>query len=772
MTRRALVIGGSLGGLIAVHLLRATGWDAVVFERNEEELASRGVGLGTHPQLIAILKRAGIAFDETMGIKVPRVVCLDCDGRVIVSRPTVRIMSGWARLYRALHDALPAGAYRLGRNLCRVTQDGAGVTAHFADGTREQGDLVVGADGIRSTLREQFLPQAQPVYAGYVAWRAVLDENLVPPDIRREIFELYTFCLPEGEQLLAYPVPGRDNDTAAGRRAYNIVWYRPADAHTLADLCSDAAGRHHDAGIPPPLIRPDVIARVKAEARALVAPQIAEIFGRATPFFQPIYDLESSRLAFGRVALLGDAAFVARPHVGAGTTKAAIDAASLADALREAGGDVGAGLARYERAQLPFGAEMVALAKEQGAYLSAQLKPREERSGPELDRDIGDVLRAHGTRSDQVRDIVTARGLDVHVHAPQGKGNKMQFGVQFFPNFRPADKSAAEYYAQSLDIAEEAEELGYTHARSVEHYFERYGGYSPNPMLFLAAAAARTKTMRLLTGAVVPAFNNPLKLAGEIAMLDAISDGRFDVGFARAFLPHEFRRFRISPDESIARFREGLEQIELLLTQENVSHHGQFHSFDAITSLPRPTQKPRPKFYIASTRTADSFEFAGRAGHALMSIPIGPLKDLIPVYRKAWRDAGHPGDGEVMVAFHMFCHEDSKKAREIPRQQFEDYFIALFESAGEWTQGTSSKDYKGYDESIGRMKNFTLESQIEARGALVGNPDEIKSIIRGFEDKIGKFEHASLQINFGTLDFAEAQRSMRLFARDVMPAFA
>jgi alkanesulfonate monooxygenase SsuD/methylene tetrahydromethanopterin reductase-like flavin-dependent oxidoreductase (luciferase family) len=348
----------------------------------------------------------------------------------------------------------------------------------------------------------------------------------------------------------------------------------------------------------------------------------------------------------------------------------------------------------------------------------------------------------------------------------------MQFGVQFFPNFQPRDKSPADYYAESLNIAEEADELGYSHARSVEHYFERYGGYSPNPILFLAAAAARTRKMRLVTGAVVPAFNNPLKLAGEIGMLDAISGGRFDVGFARAFLPHEFRRFRISPDESVARFREGLEQIELLLTKENVSHHGQFHSFDNVTSLPRPTQQPRPKFYIASTRTEDSFEFAGRNGHALMSIPIGPLKDLIPIYRKAWRKAGHPGDGEVMIAFHMFCHEDAKLAREIPRPQFEDYFKALFESAGEWTQGTASKDYKGYGDSIGRMKNFTLENQIEARGALVGTPDEIKNIIRNLEDKVGRFESASLQINFGTLPLAEAQKSMRLFAREVMPAFA
>ncbi len=348
---------------------------------------------------------------------------------------------------------------------------------------------------------------------------------------------------------------------------------------------------------------------------------------------------------------------------------------------------------------------------------------------------------------------------------------EMQFGVQFFPCVSPEDKSAEDYFEECLAIAEEAETLGYSHARTVEHYFRRYGGYSPNPLLFLSAASQRTKKMRLITGAVVPAFNNPIKLAGEIAMLDAISHGRLDVGFARAFLPHEFRRFKISPDESIARFREGLEQIALLLSTGHASHQGQFHSFEDLTSLPRPTQKPRPKFYIASTRTPDSFEFAGRSGHALMAIPIGPLKPLVDLYRNAWREAGHPGDGEVMIAFHMFCHDDARAARDIPRRAFDLYFEALVESAGEWTQGTSSKDYQGYDKSIGRMKGFSLEGQVETGNAWVGTPDEIKAIIRRFQSTVGKFEHASLQINFGTLDFAEAQKSMRLFAREVMPAF-
>src|SRR3984885_8235963 len=247
----------------------------------------------------------------------------------------------------------------------------------------------------------------------------------------------------------------------------------------------------------------------------------------------------------------------------------------------------------------------------------------------------------------------------------------MEFGVQFFPNVGPAEMSPERYFSQSLAIAEEAEQLGFTHARIVEHYFNRYGGYSPNPLIFLSALSQRTKTLRLVTGAVLPVFNNPLKLAGEIGMVDGISGGRLDVGFARAFLPHEFRRFGISPDESNARFREGLAQIERLMVEENVTKHGQFHRFDNVTSLPRPTQRPRPKFYVAATQTPETFEFAGRKGYSLMALPMGDkMRELSTVYRDAWRTAGHPGNGEIMVAFLMFCHEDGRQARDIARDAF------------------------------------------------------------------------------------------------------
>ena len=349
----------------------------------------------------------------------------------------------------------------------------------------------------------------------------------------------------------------------------------------------------------------------------------------------------------------------------------------------------------------------------------------------------------------------------------------MQFGIQFFPDVRPDQKSGADYFRDALTLAGESEKLGFSHIRIVEHYFHYYGGYGPNPMLFLAAAAQRTRRARLVTGAVLPVFNHPLKLAGEIGMLDAISGGRLDVGFARAFLPHEFRRFGRSPDESVARFREGLEQVGLLLTRENVTHRGRFHTIENTTSLPRPTQKPRPKFYIAAQNTPDSFVFAGRMGHSVMAIPLtgALMRERLSAYRSAWKESGHPGDGEVMLAFHMFCDADGARARAVASPLLDAYLGSLVEAAGDWLDGRASADYPGYDRMIGKLRQSTAADQIASGAAWIGSPDEIVAAIERCREAFGGFEHASLQVNFNMMPFAAARASMRLFAEQVMPRF-
>jgi 2-polyprenyl-6-methoxyphenol hydroxylase-like FAD-dependent oxidoreductase len=381
MARRALVIGGSIAGLFAASALRRIGWDVTVFERVGEPLAGRGAGIGTHSELIAALRRLGLPVDDTIGVQVPTRICLDRSGRVTHRLAAPQLHSSWGRIYSLLKEALPAASYRLGMSLERFEQDASGVTALFSDGTRERADLLVGADGFRSTVREGLWPQTQPRYAGYVAWRGLVDESAFPPEIHREVFPCYAMCLPDGEMMITYPVPGRDNDTRPGRRCYNLMWYRPTDYHrTLPELCTDASGRCHGTSIPPPLLRPEFGARVRADARELLAPQIAALMELVEQlFFQAIFDLESPRMALGRVALVGDAAFVARPHVGLGVTKAALDAEALAREF-EATADVQGALDSYDRGRRPVGERLVARGRRLGAYIEARLKPPAERT--------------------------------------------------------------------------------------------------------------------------------------------------------------------------------------------------------------------------------------------------------------------------------------------------------------------------------------------------------------------------------------------------------
>ncbi len=395
--KRALIIGGSIGGLFAAHLLRQIGWDAIIFERSAGDLADRGAGLGITAELFETMRRVGLKISRSLAFHVHSSIWLDQDGKIGCETSRAWHGSAWAIVYRPLRAAFPTADYRTGATLERVEQEGNTVTAVFADGTRERGDLLVAADGVYSTVRRQFLPGVEPRAAGYVAWRGLVDEKDLPEGTVELLFDRSTLTLPEGELVISLPVPGPDNDMRPGHRRYYFIWYRPADAARRAALFTDASGRSHGLTIPPPLIRPEFVAEMKDAARQHLPPILGEIVARtAQPLLQSITDMEAPQLVFGRVALLGDSAFVARPHVAAGATKAALDAPCLAASLAASGDDVDAGLARYEREQLAFGRAIVAHSRYLGAYLEAQLKPREARSAAELKRDPLQIIADYG----------------------------------------------------------------------------------------------------------------------------------------------------------------------------------------------------------------------------------------------------------------------------------------------------------------------------------------------------------------------------------------
>ena len=356
-----------------------------VYERVPNDLASRGAGIGTHAELLSVLRRLGIEMEERLGAQVGERVCLDREGRLVHRVPWGHIMSGWANVYRPLKERFPATRYHFGKGFTRFEEHGNEIVACFEDGSRAHADLLIGADGLRSAVRGQLFPGLEPAYAGYVAWRALVDERALPEELRRRLGNTYWFGLPQGEMIVAYPVPARDG--APGHRDWNIVWYRPiVGDEALRDLCTDANGRHHGPSIPPPLVRPEVTAALKRDARELLAPLLAELVERSQPFFQAIFDVESPQLALGRVCVLGDAAFVARPHVGMGVTKAALDALCLCRSIEISHGETDAALERYDRLRGEFGRRCVARARRLGAYIEARARPGQPWSAEQLDQ--------------------------------------------------------------------------------------------------------------------------------------------------------------------------------------------------------------------------------------------------------------------------------------------------------------------------------------------------------------------------------------------------
>lgn len=376
---RILVVGGSLGGLFAANMLWRDGHDVQVLEKVRGSMNGRGAGIVSHDALTHALAHAGLPDAQALGVQVSGRVLLDADGSTRTRLDMPQVLTSWSRLYELLRSVFPAERYHQGLVVAGVQQHEGRVTVQTqADGGAQtwQAELLVASDGIRSGVRQQLLPAVQPRYAGYVAWRGVCDELLLSQHTMQTLFPYFGFCVPEGEQIIGYPVAGADNRTAAGHRAYNFVWYRPAPSgDALQSLMTDADGQHHPLGIAPHKVSWRHLARMRDDARERLAPQWAEVVQKAAqPFLQPIHDLGCDELAHGRVALVGDAAFVARPHIGMGVTKAAQDAQALCAALR-AHGATPAALRAYEAEALPRGRAAVARARWLGAALEGRAEP-------------------------------------------------------------------------------------------------------------------------------------------------------------------------------------------------------------------------------------------------------------------------------------------------------------------------------------------------------------------------------------------------------------
>jgi len=354
---RAVVVGGSLGGLCAGLTLRCIGYAVDIFEKSSSALQDRGAGLVVQTELLQYLEQHNIATREAISVPSRFRQYLAQDGSLLHGEASFQLMTAWNTVFRQLREAFPDEQYHQGHKLTGFEQDEHEVIARFENGREEPCDVLVGADGIDSAVRHQLLPDVIPQYAGYVAWRGVVEEDAVPSAVADVFAEKFTFFQMPHSHILCYLVPGAGGELTVGKRRLNWVWYwNVPQGEPLHALLTDTAGQLHHYSVPPGAVSKDLLLEQQAVATQLL-PEVFQHLVRATaePFIQPIYDLASPRMVFGRVCVLGDAAFVPRPHTAASTAKAVTNAIALAETLQVHYGDVVTAFKAWESSQLQLG---------------------------------------------------------------------------------------------------------------------------------------------------------------------------------------------------------------------------------------------------------------------------------------------------------------------------------------------------------------------------------------------------------------------------------
>jgi 2,6-dihydroxypyridine 3-monooxygenase len=361
VTLRVAVTGGSLGGLTAALVLADAGCDVVVHERSSSALQARGAGIAVLDETVRWFAEKTATSPDELCSSTGHIRFVDPQGAVLHDRRHRYRFSSWNTIYRALLAELPADRYRLDHEVVGLRQGDDTVELTLRGGATATADLVVAADGISSATRAALLPDVEPGYSGYVAWRGTLPESELDASTFVALADAITYQVLPDSHVLVYPIPGPDGAREPGRRLMNFVWYRNVPGGTaLRELLTEREGRVRSVSLPPGAARAEFVDGLRADAKARLAPVIAEVVtGVREPFVQVVFDIEVPRMVHGRVCLIGDAAFAVRPHAAAGTAKAAADGWELAAQLRAAGGDLSRALPEWERRQLALGRELL-----------------------------------------------------------------------------------------------------------------------------------------------------------------------------------------------------------------------------------------------------------------------------------------------------------------------------------------------------------------------------------------------------------------------------
>lgn len=351
----------------------------------------------------------------------------------------------------------------------------------------------------------------------------------------------------------------------------------------------------------------------------------------------------------------------------------------------------------------------------------------------------------------------------------------MKYGISLLPDCRPEVRSPTDYFRDALAVSRQAEQVGLHYVKMTEHYLGNYGGYSPSPLTFLAAVAAQTESIRLMTGCTLPAFHHPIQLAAHAAMVDVMSEGRLEVGFARAWLPYEFTALGIPIDTSRDRFQTSILAILRLWTESNVSEETPYFAFDQATSLPHPVQDPHPPVWGAAIRSPQSFRWLAERGFGLLvSFPpvrqdLSHSRELIDIYRERFEEVHGPRGAKprVAISLPMYVSRNSQVAKEHAAQSMAEYLRVTAEAARSWKY-VSSTNYAGYDNMSDAFARISIDELRQDCAGVIGSPSECVDALSELKESFNP-DVTLFNTDFGGQSLHDMGPSLDLLASDVLP---
>ena len=369
MKPSATIIGGSMAGLFAATALSKKGWDISIHEKVPVPLSGRGAGIATYDELADLVFKA-TNNNNVLGTTAKSRVSLDINGKIINSYDYPQVYTSWQYLFSILREQISNDDYFMGDDCIKIEQNEDKAIAFFENGKKKETDLIIVANGIKSELRTYVDNKAYPQYAGYVGWRGVVNEEEISKNSLEILSNYFIVVLPYNQQIASYPIAGEgENPFKIGKRRINWIWYKPVPQKKLKEILLGKSGQQFEDGIPPNEIREEIVNDLFKEAEEKLPPQLVELVKiTKQPLIQPIFDLQSIKMKNGRVVTIGDAAFTARPHVGMGVTKAAMDAFTLSEYLEDSSNLDD--LDKWEHSRLKESQFIVNRSRKLGQYLS------------------------------------------------------------------------------------------------------------------------------------------------------------------------------------------------------------------------------------------------------------------------------------------------------------------------------------------------------------------------------------------------------------------